>query len=275
MSNDVERLLREVRPAVRPASEATRLARDRLVATVAGTKRDVRQLRFPHLTGRRTLVAAGVAAILVAAPAYAIATGVIDFSKAEPAPTVVQKRFAELGHGAPIPKMDPRVLPLSARKVTEFHLATGSYTLWVAPTVGGGFCNEFTGFAGGCVATRATPTGIPPLAASEVNPWLINVTTRQRSNGPMGPDLLGGSVLARGTSELELWFEDGAHVSLPVVWVSAPIDAGFFLYSVPDEHRVAGHLPVSLVARGIGGKVLAQTAEQVAPHGPPPHAPGS
>jgi hypothetical protein len=233
------------------------------VAPRAAAPRVSRRLQRPRLTPRRIVAAGILAAVVVAAPAYAIATDVIDFSSAEPASLVVRKQFADLGAGAPIPEMDPRVLPLATRKVTTFHPATGNYTLWVAPTARGGFCDEFGSLGGGCVASRETPTGFPPLADSEVNPWLLDVILRQRA---AAPEFIGGSVLATGTARLELSFEDGSRADLPVTWVSKPIGAGFFLYAVPAEHQASGHRPSVLVARDGSGKVLAQTAEQVIAH---------
>jgi hypothetical protein len=276
MSNDVEQLLEAARPTGSPGRESTLVARRFVLDTVARTTNEGRtsRLRLPHITRKRLGLAAAFAAAAITVPAYAIATALVDFSSAEPASTIVKKRFAELGEGAPIPEMDPRVLPLSTRKAAEFHLPTGTYVLWVAPTAGGGFCDEFTGLGGGCIATRDTPTGIPPLAGSEVNPWLLDLTVRQRISAPPAPELLGGSVLARGTEQLELSFQDGARIDLPVTWVSPPIDAGFFLYAVPQEHQSEGHLPTVLVARASDGKLLARTVEQLAVHSVA-HKPGT
>jgi hypothetical protein len=47
-------------------------------------------------------------------------------------------------------------------------------------------------------------------------------------------------------------------VQVPIVWVSAPIDAGFFLYEVPRAHWQAGHRLSELVLEDVNGKELAR-----------------
>jgi hypothetical protein len=42
--------------------------------------------------------------------------------------------------------------------------------------------------------------------------------------------VLDGDTLLRGAARVEIRFEDGKVAVTPVVWVSKPIDAGFFVY---------------------------------------------
>ena len=70
--------------------------------------------------------------------------------------------------------------------------------------------------------------------------------------------LLDGWVGISKADAVELSFEDGSTVDIPLVWVSAPVDAGFFIYSVPASHWQPGHLPTTLVARDSEGKSVAQ-----------------
>jgi hypothetical protein len=45
---------------------------------------------------------------------------------------------------------------------------------------------------------------------------------------------------------------------VPLVWVSPPIDAGFFLYEVPARHRERGHWVRLLVLEDAHGRELAR-----------------
>jgi hypothetical protein len=51
--------------------------------------------------------------------------------------------------------------------------------------------------------------------------------------------------------------------------VTAPIDAGFYLYRVPDAHRVEGRRPSRIALSDDGGKVLAEEPIPFAQIGPP------
>jgi hypothetical protein len=53
-------------------------------------------------------------------------------------------------------------------------------------------------------------------------------------------------------------YADGEEAEIPVVWVSPPIDAGFFLFWVPDGRRTAGRHVTALTAEDADGRVLAR-----------------
>ena len=81
-------------------------------------------------------------------------------------------------------------------------------------------------------------------------------------------DVIAGSFFQDSGSKLELEYADGATDEIPFVWVTAPIDAGFYLFRVPDAHRVDGHRPTSIRLLNDDGKVLAEETvpfEQAAP----------
>ena len=63
-------------------------------------------------------------------------------------------------------------------------------------------------------------------------------------------DLRGAQVSVR--------FEDGSSKRLPLVWVTRPIRAAFFVYELPKAHWKLGARPVALVAESDAGKVLAR-----------------
>src|SRR6185295_19407538 len=69
-------------------------------------------------------------------------------------------------------------------------------------------------------------------------------------------DQVSGYVNARWASGLEVRFQDGDVVRPQVVWVSKPIEAGFFLQSIPAAHRRAGHLISEIVALDANGTVV-------------------
>jgi hypothetical protein len=71
-----------------------------------------------------------------------------------------------------------------------------------------------------------------------------------------GPVLIDGWTTLGDAASVEVQFEDGTSATLPVVWVSAPIDAGFFGYSVPALHLRVGARPKLLILRDANGNEL-------------------
>ena len=101
------------------------------------------------------------------------------------------------------------------------------HTLYVAPRTAGGFCFLWTDYGGGC----ADPED---AAAATTDP----------EARPLGVEWLAGDYATftdgyvRGDAQtVEARFADGTSVTVPVTWVSAPIDAGFFAYVVPPAHQ--------------------------------------
>ena len=204
--------------------------------------RDVRQraraLDAPSRRRRRLILAAAVVAAAVAAPALAIATGVIDFSSAAPAPMPVKVLFNQLAtlSGPSIPG------PITAppRLVYTFHTSSGSFDLAVAPAANDGWCWVVVGRDGTCNtrdgglnygANQPPPVGTEPL-------------------------LIDGSIAAAGVTRIAITFEDGSTLDLPFVQVSAPIDADFFLYEIPANHWTRGTRPATIAAYNSNGTII-------------------
>jgi hypothetical protein len=208
--------------------------------------------------------AAVAVAVGVAAPALGLHRTVLDWFSAEPAPERVQLEFARLGVGAP-PGMAPGVIPNSARKVMEVRQDDKEHVLWVAPTAAGGFCYRWTGLFGGCRSERMPPPVRPrPRPTSDVEPFLLGVTWTSGGDGIATN--IGGNVIAQKAERLVVDYADGAQTDVPVVWVSPPIDAGFFLFFVPEAHRVRGAQVTALTAVDADGEVVArQTFRLVRP----------
>jgi hypothetical protein len=202
--------------------------------------------RMRSVKRRRALTVSliAAAAALIVAPAWALRGPIIDFFSADTAPAPVVRDFGTLQVGAP-PGMAPGVRPGQARRVTSVRIDGKTHVLYVAPTTGGGFCESWTHAFGGCRSTRTLPVD----QAARLTP------NRLRSYNAMGTTFegnadgatqVGGHVLVPG-STVELRYEDSASVEIPYVWVSKPIDAGFFLYGIPFAHRKVGHRATALV----------------------------
>jgi hypothetical protein len=224
----------------------------------AGVRRRARQLvarRRALRLGATALV--GLAAVLAVTPALGL-QGRVErlFSSGKPAPQGVIEDFAQLNVAAP-PGMAPGVIAGQAREVLEVPLSTGeSAVLRVAPTRAGGFCLDLStsgpagAGGGGCDSRRSL----------QLNPGLS-------IPGPFSPDgrvlqppvVLDGDTLSRGAATVEIRFEDGEVASAPVTWVSAPLDAGFFVYEVPKNHWSTGHRPSALIVHDAGGRDLSRT----------------
>jgi hypothetical protein len=203
--------------------------------------------------------AVGLAAIIAATPALGLRGQIVQFfGGGEPAPPPVVKSFGQIDVAAP-DGMATGVLSHQTRDVLEVPLSTGKMAVvWVAPTRSGGFC-RFTSTegrdsmgGGGCDRDRALqfapglsiPGPISPEGEIEAPPVIFD-----------------GDTLIHGASRVEIRFEDGDSATVPVTWVSEPIDAGFFVYEVPQTHWGARHRPVSLVLEDQNGHVLASNSE--------------
>jgi hypothetical protein len=209
---------------------------------------------------RRTVLALALVALgAVAVPtALALRSTVVDFFAAEPAPNRIEEDFARLDVGAP-PEMSPHVIPEQTRKVLETTLPGGGrLVLWVAPTRKGGFCTQLEelkpngasgGGGGGCSPANAPFKLAPGLSIAGP------ITPEGVIRG--GPVIVSGQVRIADAESIEIRFTDGTSTSVPVVWVSEPIDTGFFVYPVPRERWNEGR-PTSLAARSATGEVLAE-----------------
>jgi hypothetical protein len=204
---------------------------------------DWNEIRRRARRGRRrrqasvTFALVGAIAVVVAS-AYAFGHPIVDFGSAPKGPPKVVENFGSLEVGAPA-EMAPGVLPEEARRITAVRADGKEHVLWVAPTKQGGFCESWSQFVGGCRADRhdafAKHIGVGGTA-----------------------NVLAGSFFQESGSKLELEYADGATDEIPFVWVTAPIDAGFYLFRVPDAHRLEGHRPTSIRLLDDDGKVVAE-----------------
>jgi hypothetical protein len=245
------------------------------VATGSPDWADVRRRAGRRTTRKRAVrfactCAVGLAAIVAATPALGLRGQIVQFfGRGEPAPAPVVKDFGEIDVGAP-PGMATGVIAGEARDVMEVPLSTGkTAVVWVAPTQAGGFCG-FTSTSGrhstgggGCDRDRSLPFSPGLSIPGPISP---------QGEILAPPVVFDGDTLIHGATTVEIRFEDGESARTPVVWVSSPIDAGFFVYEVPEAHWRAGHRPVALVLEDSDGNELARDTQVVRglvelPHG--------
>ena len=206
---------------------------------------EVRRLarRGPRLRSRFVLAVAAAAAVVAAAPAFGLGGKLVRiFESSEPAPAPIERSFAGLDAGAP-PGFATGVVASQTRKIG----LPGNVTLWIAPTRRGGFCLFVEGGGGQCDNARALkfwPT------------FSIGGKFSHQGVIESGPVLIDGSTTLDDAASVEVQFEGGSSVTIPVVWVSAPIDAGFFGYEVPAAHLLVGARPQLLILRDANGNEL-------------------
>jgi hypothetical protein len=260
-----------------PEERVEASARDRLFEEIDRERSNSRAAQFSfsrlarqgHRSRFRLLLAAALALLVLlvgAAFTFGLGLPVLDFGQAEKAPpdSRVVKNFGVLDQGAP-PGMATDVIPNETRKVGTL----GGETLWVAPTRQGGFCTDLGG-AGGC-----DRLGTVPLSVS----WAIERSgpSLQAHDKTLGGlpvvDQINGYVSARWGDALEVRFEDGEVIKPPLLWVSRPIEAGFYLQTIPLRHRQPGHLISAVVALDrYGNLVSSDSLGRDRAHAPPADA---
>jgi hypothetical protein len=210
----------------------------------AGTTqtRSVRPRRLVALT-----TVSACAAIGIAAPALGLYRPLLDFFDQPAAPNYVQLKFDQLDRGIPAGGTGPAVVKGETRQVMEAQTTDGTAPLWVAPTRSGHFCWLWGDVFGGC-------TGAP-------------IAERTLRNGELDPNALrlmyddrwvAGAVLSPAARSVKVEFADGAAVSTQLVWVSAPINAGFFsisLAALPTDHGAAS----AVVASDDSGDIISRS----------------
>jgi hypothetical protein len=166
---------------------------------------------------------AAALAVIVVGSAFALYGRIVEFFDAEPAPERVVVHFGQMSARAKI-DFGPRVEAREARKITEATIGGKRRSLYVAPVEDGGFCWMWEGSSGGCERTKLN-TLDAPLSAS----WL------ESPKG--GAARLSGVVLDPDVARVLVETDDSERSEVEVVWVSPPIDAGFFIHEARTENR--------------------------------------
>lgn len=192
---------------------------------------------------------------LFATPAFGLREAVlgligredVEFEQGERAPESVRVRFEDLSLGTP-PRMDPGAIVGESRRVATFRVRGKERPLWVAPTERGGFCWFLEGSSGGCLRQEAGAP-LPDLLAT-------HGMSLDRSGEVRAVGTLSGWLSTPGAARVTIVFENGETKNLPFVYISAPIDAGFFTFTLQKRHAPEGARPAEIVVRDAVGDVL-------------------
>lgn len=206
---------------------------------------------------RVVLVAASLLlAVVLSAPALGWPRTILDWLDAEEASSEAKLDFARLGIGAPA-EYELGVEHEQARKVTTVARGSKSYALSVAPTKSGGFCFWWKDLTASCRQERRPPA-YQERSSRDLATFRLGTIWEPDARGVM--QSIAGNLIGDDIDQLSAVYADGSRETIPVVWVSAPINAGFYLYFVPDEHRVPGkHLTELLATDADGDAVARQT----------------
>lgn len=204
----------------------------------------------PTAHGRRfrpVLVAAAVVAglVLLALPAIAAFTPLIDFSHAPRATGPVVRTFEELRHQAP-PGMDPRVVADQARRLDIPLAGTDKAVMYVAPTRTGGFCFEIVGHTIGCDPDRTVPVEIG-FSAARLD---------------AGPAIVYGWIYDADASSATVTTAKGAQQKAQLVRITAPIDASVFVAPIDD---IGDALPITVDVTNTTGESVATKVIEAPP----------
>lgn len=192
---------------------------------------------------RRLAIIAAAAALLigllaVAASAGGLLDGVIDYFQSPGATNSTVLDFRELERIQPFPSAVKLTGP--ARLVFTFHTPNGKYQLSAAPAENG-FCWSMTTLGVTC--------------ADRDSPKLEHGYTDIFRSGQTRPALIGGAIRVP-VERVLIRFEDGTAADVPLVKVSPPINAAFFLYDVPPSHWKREKRPRSVIAYNANGRVV-------------------
>jgi probable HAF family extracellular repeat protein len=207
--------------------------------------------------GRRrtlTLLVAAALAVIVVGSALAFGHRIVDFFAADPAPTRVVTQFEQAKLSAKfLGATNLPMNPSEARTIIDVKRADGSSAyIAVAPMRRGGFCALTSEFGSDGAGGEGSMCADPEQART--NPIMPGGT----DSGGTGYGDFAGYITRIDADRLVLRYEDGAEDEIPVVWVSEPINAGFFAFNPAPEHFGEGHRAEVFVALDAKGHELAR-----------------
>jgi hypothetical protein len=228
------------------------LARSRNGESLASRSSIGRRHRRRQVPTRVALVTATVALVaVVTAVAFGWPQTIIDFFTSPPAPAKIKIIFGAQNVSAPT-GMSPQAIIGQTRKIATASFDADHFrpthptihTLYVAPAKGGGFCWLWTKASAGC---------LPANGASESNAMGPLSLTWFSNDYPI---VTLGWVRTGAAKTVEARFADGTTETIPITWISAPINAGFLTYTVPRAHRNRTNALESVVALDGNGNVI-------------------
>jgi hypothetical protein len=230
----------------------TDLLRDRFQALVR-THDDSSWQEVRRRAARRSLrplvfVATAVVAVLATAPALGLHRHVLDFFESEPAPSDVRTHIAEMDVGAP-KGMAPGVMAGETRRI---RLPDGS-RISVAPTKAGGFCTEH-----GCIRSPKELAAIVERMGDRPGDHDAYRIPVGFVAPVVGVEFIEGNVLDSRGEEIILEYQDGRREEIPFVWVTEPINAGFWRKRLAPANQRAGRRPKIVFLLDGEGRELAR-----------------
>jgi hypothetical protein len=192
-----------------------------------------------------------IAAVLVATPAWALVRDVLPFWDQPSAPPRVMVQFSEEAMGAPNrpPRLNPRADAGSAREIMQADFGGETHTLYVAPARNNEFayCAWWSPYvhAEGCRRAFTDETGFMGVHREVVFPHDASrparhpATELQSLGQRRVPYWLLIDADPSTVANVEIHFSDGTTVQPEITWVSAPINAGFAAYQVPNDKQSA------------------------------------
>ena len=201
----------------------------------------------PLLRSRRRLAvvaisaAAMLAVILVATPAWALVREVLPFGNQPTATSSVRVVFSRMNVGTPpggLPASMSFAVSNDIREIDQSTLDGKTETLWVAPATGRyNFCWLWLPTYGGSCGSSAQLIGYDWESVPAHAPDQPAQTTDLPPDYHGVPQLIAGYAISPTISDVVIRFSDGSTVHPRTVWVSAPINAGFFAYNVPADQQ--------------------------------------
>jgi hypothetical protein len=192
--------------------------------------------RVPMVAAAVAVVVAVVAAGVLAAPGWGLASKILDLFNGDPATPDVQQAIHESDVGAP-PGMAPGIEADKTHKLVAIQLADGRQeTFWVAPSRSGGVCIYLQRGAMASPGAGCGPAEPPPGRIL----WGLQGHTEHDT-----AVVLYGQV-PQDVVNLALAYSDGTVSRLPLT-------KGFFLYEIPASQFAQGKRPSLLVGENQNG----------------------
>jgi hypothetical protein len=219
-------------------------------------------------TGHRRTLFSAIAAtavlvtVLLATPAWALVRDVLPFWNQPSAPSAVKVEFSRMNVGQPA-GMSPQAVSGDSREIELATIGGETKTLWVSPATGRfDFCWIWGPNLAGSCGSSAQPLGvlyttIPPHDPSQpAQTTNIPANSGYPENGV--PLWVTGSAISPRVSDVVIRFSDGSSVRPHTVWVSAPINAGFFAYDIPADQQSSQDHATTVEAYDQDGKLVSK-----------------
>jgi hypothetical protein len=235
---DVDPLILSELDRMHPLPDGSHADWSDVVRRAGGSRSTIVRRRWPLIA---IAVAVMLAAVFVATPAWALVRDVLPFwrqpSSAPLSVKVEMKDFARMLRGHAPAGASPEAVSNDWREIEHATIDGEKRTLWVAPATGRyDFCWLWGHLSGSC-GSSAQPLGVTELTVPPHDPSQAAQTTDIPVNSPEVPLSVFGDAISPVVSRVVIRFSDGSTVQPDIVWVSAPINAGFFAYDIPADQQ--------------------------------------